>query len=152
MPRLPSAVVQAWQDDQHLLVGTKCNKLLQWDTATGALCSVPLPPAPQRSHPVVDSVWGSCGIHSVAVNPVGDMVATGGAEPADAAVLSLPDFKPVQTLVVRSGYWVLSGRALPAATACTGCQDSWPALRCGAPGVLHEQFCHHARVRAWLLV
>lgn len=99
----PLALAQTWQDEQRLLVGTKCNKLLQWDTATGALRNVPLPPAPPRAHRVVDSVWGSCGIHSVAVNPAGDMVATGGTEPADAAVLSLPSFKPVQTLVVRLG-------------------------------------------------
>lgn len=117
----PSAALQAWQDEQRLLVGTKCNKLLQWDTASGALRSVPLPPPPPRQHPVVESVWGSCGIHSVAVNPAGDLVATGGAEPADAAVLGLPDFEPVQTLVVSHSCWVLRGGAvgarLPAAAA-----------------------------------
>lgn len=40
------------------------------------------------------------------------MVATGGAEPSDCAVLRLPDFQPVQTLVVR-----LVLRALLAGTA-----------------------------------
>jgi hypothetical protein len=48
----------------------------------------------------METVWGSCGIHAVAVNPARDMVATGGAQPADCVVLSLPDLKPVQTLVV----------------------------------------------------
>lgn len=93
------AFAAAWQDSQHLLVGTKCNKLLQWDTATNTLRSIPLPPVPPRWHSVLQTVWGSCGIHCVAVNPAGDMVATGGSEPADGAVLSLPDFQPIQTLV-----------------------------------------------------
>ena len=91
---------QAWQDDHRLLVGTKSNHLLQWDTSAGMLRSIPLPPAPPRQHEVMETVWGACGIHSVAVNPAGDMVATGGTEPADCAVLRLPDFAPVQTLVV----------------------------------------------------
>lgn len=97
---LPS--LQAWQDDHRLLVGTKSNHLLQWDTAAGTLRAVDLPPAPPRQHgmAVMETVWGSCGIHSMAVNPAGDMVATGGAQPADCAVLRLPDFRPVQTLVV----------------------------------------------------
>jgi hypothetical protein len=102
--RLP-ALLQAWQDERHLLAGTKCNQLLQWDTASGRVRAVPLPPAPPRDQPVEETLWGSCGIHSVAVNPAGDMVATGGAQPADCAVLRLPDFAPVQTLVVSAQLW-----------------------------------------------
>ena len=221
--------LQAWQDDQRLLVGTKCNQLLQvgaalcqgraeaqllllarqrphasgqaaqhpaahqpclspvllprfrvqWDTATGAVRGVPLPPAPQRAQPPIESMWGACGIHCVAVNPgwlgwdgqrcaalgvrvrcgawqvrlgrrhgaarlrsarpglrrrsrlfvllpsfrswapAGDMVATGGAEPADCAVLSLPDLKPVQTLVV----------SCSAASPCVGRPPACSVLR-----------------------
>ncbi|KAL4444203.1 hypothetical protein ABPG75_011940 [Micractinium tetrahymenae] len=121
------AFAAAWQDEQRLLVGTKCNKLLQWDTASGALRSVPLPPAPPRTHPVVESVWGSCGIHSVAVNPAGDMVATGGAEPADAAVLSLPDLQPVQTLVGHQD-WVFGVAWVSDRHLVTGSRDQSVAL------------------------
>ena len=81
-------------------MGTKCNRLLQWDTATGLVRAIPLPPPPSRSQPVEDTLWGSFGIHAVVVNPADDMVATGGSQPADCSVLRLPNFAPVQTLVV----------------------------------------------------
>lgn len=55
------AFAAAWQDDSRLLVGTKCNRLLQWDVADGALREVPLPPAPPREHEVLETLWGSCG-------------------------------------------------------------------------------------------
>ena len=116
-PPLPPSL-QAWQDEHHLLAGTKCNKLLQWDTASGRVRALPLPPAPPRDQPVEESLWGSCGIHAVAVNPAGDMVATGGAQPADCAVLRLPDFAPVQTLVV--SVHRPAALPLPAAVVCAG--------------------------------
>jgi WD repeat-containing protein 40A len=117
--------LQAWQDERHLLAGTKCNQLLQWDTATGRVCAVPLPPAPPRDQPVEETLWGSCGIHSVAVNPAGDMVATGGAQPADCAVLRLPDFAPVQTLVVSAQRGLFCCR-------CGMCQLQ---VTCGTPAL-----------------
>jgi hypothetical protein len=124
---LPLMTLQAWQDERHLLVGTKCNKLLQWDTVGGSLRSVPLPPIAERQHPVVETQWGSCGIHSVCVNPAGDLVATGGEEPADCVVLRLPDFKPVQTLVVGAARW----RQDPASAAHAGCHRSRAGGRYG---------------------
>ena len=59
--RRPQAFAAAWQDQRHLLVGTKCNRLVQWDVLTGGLRDVPLPPAPAREHPVTETLWGSCG-------------------------------------------------------------------------------------------
>ncbi len=47
-------------------------QLLQWDTAAGSLRSVPLPAAPPRQHAPLETIWGSCGIHTVAVNPAGE--------------------------------------------------------------------------------
>ena len=32
--------MQAWLDDRHVAVGTKCNKLLRMDTETMAVCEV----------------------------------------------------------------------------------------------------------------
>lgn len=90
-------------------MGTKCNRLLVLDTDNGSVVEQPLPEAPQRPWSAQHNSWGQCGIHSVRINPAQDMIATGGRDPTDTLVLRLPDFKPVQTLVV-------SGRVF-----CSGC-------------------------------
>lgn len=121
------AFAAAWQDDNKLLVGTKSNHLLQWDTLTGQLRNIPLPPAPDREYDIQESYWGSCGIHTVAVNPAGDMVATGGDEPADCVVLRLPDFQPVQTLVGHMD-WVFGAAWVSDRHVVTGSRDQSVAL------------------------
>jgi hypothetical protein len=137
LTRLASLLpLQAWQDDHRLLVGTKSNDLLQWDTTAGTVRSIPLPAPPPRQHSILETVWGACGIHSVTVNPAGDMVATGGAEPADCTVLRLPDFAPVQTLVVSA--WVPApGRQLPGRSTwgdMAGCLSTWSGVAdCTSP-------------------
>ncbi|KAI7838555.1 hypothetical protein COHA_007629 [Chlorella ohadii] len=125
--QVDKAFAVAWQDDTRLLVGTKCNKLLQWDTAAGSLRSVPLPAAPPRQHAPLETIWGSCGIHTVAVNPAGDMVATGGSEPSDCAVLRLPDFQPVQTLVGHQD-WLFGAAWVSDRHLVTGSRDQCVAL------------------------
>ncbi|KAI3427023.1 hypothetical protein D9Q98_006965 [Chlorella vulgaris] len=157
---LDKAFAAAWQDDHRLLVGTKSNDLLQWDTTAGTVRSIPLPAPPPRQHSILETVWGACGIHSVTVNPAGDMVATGGAEPADCTVLRLPDFAPVQTLVGHID-WVFAAAWVSDRHVVTGSRDQtvalWSIPDCdsgapaeqykgmGTPDGLHRKFAGKVR-------
>lgn len=80
-----------------MAVGTKCNTLLTVDTRDMTVAEVPLPRPRGRS---AGAEVGHCGIHCMALSPGGDMLATGGAEPADCTVLQVASMQPVQTLVV----------------------------------------------------
>lgn len=92
--------MQVWLDCERVLVATKCNQLLELSTRTGERRSIQLPPVPARTHATVDSGWGNCGIHAIDINPSRGLLVTGGANPTDAVVLRLPDYRPVQTLTV----------------------------------------------------
>lgn len=103
-------VLQAWVTDQHVLVGTKCNKLLLVDAATLRMHDIELPPKPTRPQGLLQA--GSnpqgCGIHTMATSPDGSMLAVGGSEAADCQIMHIqhehskpPSFHPAQTLVVR---------------------------------------------------
>ncbi|RMZ52514.1 hypothetical protein APUTEX25_003657 [Auxenochlorella protothecoides] len=96
---LDKAFACAWEDGDHVLVGTKCNQLLRLDTLTGRSRAIPLPPAPPRARETFDHEWGHCGIHSIALSPARRLVATGGDNPADAVVLDRATWRPVATLV-----------------------------------------------------
>lgn len=82
-----------------MLVGTKCNKLLQLDTATGESRPIPLPTAPPRRRAPYDHEWGHCGIHGLALSPSRDWLAVGGENPADMVILERGTWRPVATLV-----------------------------------------------------
>jgi len=89
---------QAWLDDRRVAVGTKCNTLLTVDILDMTVAEVPLRrPAGRLSS---SSEGGHCGIHCMELSPGGDMLATGGADPADCTVLRAATMQPVQTLVV----------------------------------------------------
>ena len=101
--------LQAWVSDQHVVVGSKCNKLLCVDAATLQIHNIALPPKPAR--PQALSIAGShhsgCGIHAMAVSPDGSMLASGGSDPSDCQIMQIqhqhgtaPVFTPMQTLVV----------------------------------------------------
>ncbi|CAD7698716.1 unnamed protein product [Ostreobium quekettii] len=87
---------QVWLSHSELLVGTKCNSLLRLDPERATATSVPLPQVEARHSGAGDRL--SCGIHAIAINPSHTMLATGGAEPEDCAVLGLPNFEHLQTM------------------------------------------------------
>lgn len=102
-----------WLSDQVVVIGTKCNRLLCLDVATGSVTEIPLPIAqaqPQSSSPVPFSAprYGNCGIHAIAVSPDQRLLATGGFDPAHCQVFEFDiasdgsnrvTFRPAQTLV-----------------------------------------------------
>ncbi|GAB4818512.1 hypothetical protein N2152v2_005558 [Parachlorella kessleri] len=126
--KLDKAFACAWLDAQRVLVATKCNQLLEVDVRTGHKVSVELPPEPSaREHTTVDSGWGFCGIHSIDINPVGDLIVTGGRNPTDAVVMRLSDYKPVQTLTGHLD-WVFGAAWVSDRHLVTGSRDGAMAL------------------------
>ena len=104
-----SSLLQAWVSDQHVVVGTKCNKLLCVDAASMHMCKIPLPPKPARPQELsaTSSSQPGCGIHTIALSPDGSMLAVGGAAPTDCQIFHIqhqtgtyPTFTPTQCLVV----------------------------------------------------
>jgi hypothetical protein len=102
---------QKWLDDDHVLVGTKCNTLLDMNVRLGFSCPIILPPAPYRSFSTHTPGWGACGIHAMDINPSRTLLAVGGSDPADMSILSLKerkgrrDYPHVQTMVVSCSGW-----------------------------------------------
>lgn len=89
-------------------MGTKCNTLFKLDVVTGKATPVALPAAPPAPPglPPRDVHWGAhCGMHAMAVNPAGGLIATGGTATEDVVVWNVADgLRPVQTFQVgRSG-------------------------------------------------
>ncbi|KAL6054059.1 DDB1- and CUL4-associated factor 12 [Balamuthia mandrillaris] len=82
----------AWLDENVVLCGTKCNKLLAWRTMENKMLEIPIPDA--GSAPLGDQ----CGIHSISVNGSETLLVTGGRSAADACVFRLPDFTPLMML------------------------------------------------------
>lgn len=101
--------LQAWVSDTHVVVGTKCNKLVCVDAVTLQMHDIILPPKPVRSEELLmaSSNHPGCGIHTMAVSPDGSMLAVGGADPLDCQIMHIqhqhgkaPIFTPMQALVV----------------------------------------------------
>jgi len=62
---------------------------------------VPLPARPSRPEALEPAnEFGNCGIHCIALSPGGELLATGGTEPADCVVLHVPTMQTVQTNIV----------------------------------------------------
>jgi hypothetical protein len=98
--------MQAWQDADNVLVGTKCNTFLQINIPTRSHKVIPLPPRPAwSSAPDVFTAYSSsgqqaAGIHSVAVSPCGRYVATGGKCVNDTVLFRSDTMTPLQTFQV----------------------------------------------------
>ena len=95
--------MQQWIDENRIMVGSKCNKLMLLDISNRGRLQyqqVTMPPAPQRSFLLDAHGWGQCGIHCISSNACGDLIATGGSNPADCLILRTSDWSPVSTLVV----------------------------------------------------
>lgn len=93
---------QAWASDDVVLVGTKCNKLVELNFRSGTSRALPqqlrAPPVPglvppsSPDNPMLDGPL--CGIRCLAMSPNRSMVALPGEDPRTACVLRLPSSPP----------------------------------------------------------
>eukprot|EP00899_Mesostigma_viride_P010732 jgi/Mesvir1/19660/Mv09939-RA.1 len=84
------AFAAAWLGEDVFCFGTKDNKLVRWDKRGPALVQLPAPSQPFTPR------QEDCGIHTISMNPQRTLLATGGYDPHDVAIFSLPDLTPVQ--------------------------------------------------------
>eukprot|EP00741_Cyanophora_paradoxa_P003491 tig00000711_g3390.t1 len=96
-----------WLDDTETLHGTKNNKLCRINVETQAMFDVPMikydVDRPYAGPP------DNCGIHSIAVNPSRTLLATGGYDPQDIALYSLPSMQPVAVLEGHTDWMFAAG-------------------------------------------
>jgi len=94
-----------WVDSDTVLLGTKNNMLIAWDTSTNTYRPI-TPPSSSSAIPP-----DACGIHDVDVNGTKSLLVTGGQSPIDMVVFSLPSFAPVAIL---QGHldWVFASKFL----------------------------------------
>ena len=124
---MPPPAAQEWHDSETVLIGTKCNSLLRLDLPTRTVAQIARPAAPSRDVPTDSHGWGQCGIHCLSTNPARDLVATGGADPADCLILRTSDWSPVQTLVGHRD-WVFGVAWVTDRHVVTGSRDGSAAL------------------------
>lgn len=101
------------------MTGTKDNKLLLWDAATGRRVEIPLPARKVRRV----QQFEACGIHSIATNFTKTLLATGADDPNDAAIFRLPSFEPVQMLENHDD-WIFAMEWLTDTVLATGSRDT----------------------------
>ena len=105
--------MQVWVDGEHVLVGTKCNRLLCLNTRTQRQLTIPLPERPGRPAVLeaVSTPYKHCGMHCIAVSPDGQRIAAGGHDPSDCQIFDvseainsghMPNFAAGQTLMVQT--------------------------------------------------
>lgn len=108
----------AWIDSDHVVVGTKCNKLLEINVQSGAKREIPLMRSP---HPreVPDQ---SAGIHAIAMNPSRSFLATGGHNVNDLALYTMPDYQPYAVGEFHQS-WLFGISWINDFMLCTGARD-----------------------------
>lgn len=79
-----------WVNRNCVVIGTKCNKLVEINMKTKEKREIPLIRSP---HPreVPDT---TAGVHSISINPSRSFMATGGLNVNDLALYTLPDYQP----------------------------------------------------------
>jgi len=146
----------AWLDDDSIICGTKCNRLVCIQANASKqpkLVEIPMPERPNSK----GLGWigeSQCGVHSIAVNPGGDMLVTGGMDPSDCVVYKLPSLTPVQTFVGHSD-WAFGVTWVSNDMFVSGSRDStvklWKVGGCDGRAVNDEPVCsrsaHAGKVR-----
>ncbi|XP_078614863.1 DDB1- and CUL4-associated factor 12-like [Branchiostoma floridae x Branchiostoma japonicum] len=114
-----------WLSANQVVCATKCNKLFVLDLKTGKQVLIPcLQGSPS------ENVRGAehCGIHSVAINPSGTLLATGGEDPLTLAIYRLPSFDPRHIGQGCHDDWIFSIVWLDDKFLVTGSRDSSVAV------------------------
>ncbi|XP_076305320.1 DDB1- and CUL4-associated factor 12 homolog isoform X1 [Tachypleus tridentatus] len=80
-----------WLNDQQVAFGTKCNKFVVQDVASGRRFQIPSLKSSSHSKPPENP----CGIHAMEINPSQTMLVTGAKNSNDVAVYRLPTLDPL---------------------------------------------------------
>lgn len=149
----------SWVDRDRVVAGTKCGTLLEIDTARRAWKRIERP-AVEPPQEVAEALptratVDDCGIHAVRTNPGASLLAAGGRNPCDFAVLELPTYRHLQELVGHSD-WVFACDWLTDTQLLTASRDKtvkvWDlAKRVATPNAGEEcvatMAAHTAKVR-----
>ncbi|XP_066271195.1 DDB1- and CUL4-associated factor 12-like [Branchiostoma lanceolatum] len=114
-----------WLSENQVVCATKCNKLFVLDLKTGERVVIPSLQGASSANP--SSVEHS-GNHSVAINPSGTLLATGGKDPLTLAIYTLPSFDPRHLGQGCHNDWIFSIVWLDDKFLVTGSRDSSVAV------------------------
>ncbi|XP_065059789.1 DDB1- and CUL4-associated factor 12-like isoform X1 [Rhopilema esculentum] len=81
----------AWLDNKNVVCGTKCNSLIVVNAVSKRLWNIPV----LRGSVNAPQPRTNCGIHSIAKNQNGSILATGGENPNNIAAYRLPSMEPI---------------------------------------------------------
>eukprot|EP00270_Netrium_digitus_P010863 TRINITY_DN3393_c0_g1_i1.p1 TRINITY_DN3393_c0_g1~~TRINITY_DN3393_c0_g1_i1.p1 ORF type:complete len:381 (+),score=20.54 TRINITY_DN3393_c0_g1_i1:161-1303(+) len=113
----------AWLDGSSFVFGSKANKLVHWDLEKNRKVDIPLPTVwPCSLEGQLPRQQESCGIHSIAINYSHSLLATGGQNPNDIAIFSLPAFEPVAILSKHQD-WMFAAAWVTDSILVTGSRD-----------------------------
>ncbi|CAL1544218.1 unnamed protein product [Lymnaea stagnalis] len=115
-----------WINESQVVMGTKCNKLLVMDVRNNNIVHI------QSLKSSTESVAADCpcGIHSIAINPSGTLLATGAQNTNDVAVYELPTFDPLCVGEQAHKDWIFDMDWVDDEYLITGSRDSSLALWC----------------------
>ncbi|TGZ63678.1 hypothetical protein CRM22_006772 [Opisthorchis felineus] len=113
-----------WITSNHVVYGTKCNRLVLYDTSSDSSLEIPLISSGTREF------FGrsSCGIHAIQANPSKSLLATGGADVNNIGVYALSELSPLWLLKDCHTDWVFDLRWLDDTYLASCSRDSSLAL------------------------
>ncbi|KAJ3321473.1 DDB1- and CUL4-associated factor 12 [Boothiomyces sp. JEL0866] len=92
----------AWLDDEHVILGTKCQRLIVLNIKTKKQILIPgcnTINYPSSAETSLYKLMQCSGIHSIAINPSKTMLAAGAGKPSESIhVYSLPSFELIAVL------------------------------------------------------
>ncbi|KAK7116122.1 DDB1- and CUL4-associated factor 12-like [Littorina saxatilis] len=113
-----------WLNDKQVVFGTKCNQLVVIDVLSGQMTTIPMLQSSEESVPAQQP----CGIHGIAINPSGTMLATGASNTNDIGIYKLPTFDPFCVGEGAHSDWVFDLEWIDDEFLITGSRDNNMAL------------------------